>query len=76
LSISLSSSDLAAVDEVAAKFVMARRHAVVRAAFRAGIGQMVRDNGFAHEHLRREAVGEEIGYDSVGRPVPREGGRP
>lgn len=55
-SINLDDGDLAVIDSVAKGFVMARRHAVARAALRAGLDQMRRDRGFAEEHLRREAV--------------------
>jgi hypothetical protein len=55
ISLNLGRGDLAAIDQIAARFVMARRHAVARAALRAGLDQMARDHEFAREHLMREA---------------------
>lgn len=61
ISLSLGHDDLTAIDQIAAQFIMARRHAVARAALRAGLDQMARDYDFAREHLMREAgiVGSE-----------------
>lgn len=54
LSLSLAPDDLVVVDRLVQRFALVRRHAVCRAALRAGLEQFARDHDYALEHLTNE----------------------
>lgn len=54
LSINVSPDDLATVEKIVASHPLASRHAVARAALRAGLDQMARDEAYALDRLLLE----------------------
>ena len=55
ITIAASDDDLAVVAALITAHPLASRHAVVRAAFRAGLSQMRRDEEYALDRLHQEA---------------------
>jgi hypothetical protein len=54
LSLTLTADDLAMIEQIRGRLSLATRHAIARAAFRTGLDQMSRDEGYAFDCLVRE----------------------
>lgn len=55
LSINLTPDDYSTIDEIGARNPLASRHSIARAALRAGLSQMARDQSYAIEQLTEQA---------------------